>query len=192
MYPYALSKYQGEQAAFHWHKVYGLPVNSICIFNAYGPRVKTNGAYGAVFGVFLKQYLENKPLTLVGDGSQKRDFIYVTDVARAFLKAAETTENGQRYNVGAGNPQTIKYLIELIGGDYINLPKRGGEPDITYANINKIKNKLNWEPEISFEEGVSKMLANINDWKDAPLWDIKKIEKATKIWFKYMDVGNKK
>tara|TARA_B110000971_G_C20007172_1_gene499724 strand:- start:809 stop:1810 length:1002 start_codon:yes stop_codon:yes gene_type:complete len=192
MYPYALSKYQGEQAAFHWYRVYGLPVNSICIFNAYGPRVKTNGAYGAVFGVFLKQFLEHKPLTLVGDGTQKRDFIYVTDVARAFLEAAKTPENGQRYNVGAGNPQTIKYLIELIGGEYINLPKRGGEPEITYANINKIKNKLNWEPVVSFEEGVSKMLSNIKDWKDAPLWDVKKIEEATKVWFQYMDVGNKK
>ena len=114
MHPYALSKYQGEQAAFHWHNVYGLNVNSICIFNAYGPRVKTNGAYGAVFGVFLKQFLENQPLTLVGDGSQKRDFIYVTDVVKAFFKAAETSKNGQRYNVGAGNPQPIKYLVKLI------------------------------------------------------------------------------
>ena len=89
-YPYALSKYQGEQAAFHWHQVYGLPVNSICIFNAYGPRVRTTGVYGAVFGVFLRQKLAGKPFTVVGDGTQKRDFIYVTDVAAAFLAAAET------------------------------------------------------------------------------------------------------
>ena len=191
MYPYALSKYQGEQTAFHWHKVYNLSVNSVCIFNAYGPRVKTNGAYGAVFGVFLKQFLEKQPFTLVGDGTQKRDFIYVTDVAKAFLKAAQTNQVGQRYNLGAGKPQSIKYLIELIGGDYINLPKRGGEPEITFANINKIKNNLNWYPEISFEEGVSKMLSNIEDWKDAPLWNVEKIEEATKIWFKYMKVEDK-
>ena len=73
-YPYALSKYQGEQAAFHWHRVYGLPVNSVCIFNAYGPRVRTTGVYGAVFGVFFRQKLAGKPYTVVGDGTQRRDF----------------------------------------------------------------------------------------------------------------------
>src|SRR6202158_3157612 len=82
-YPYALSKYQGEQAVFHWHKVYGLPVNSICIFNAYGTRVRTTGVYGAVFGVFLKQKLAGKPFTVVGDGSQSRDFIYVSALGAA-------------------------------------------------------------------------------------------------------------
>ena len=83
-YPYALSKYQGEQAVFHWQQVYRLPVNSIRIFNAYGTRVRTTGAYGAVFGVFFKQKLAGKPFTVVGDGTQTRDFIYVTDVAEAF------------------------------------------------------------------------------------------------------------
>ena len=89
-YPYALSKYQGEQAVLHWGKVYKLPVNVIRIFNAYGPRSKTTGAYGAVFGVFLAQKLANKPFTVVGDGKQTRDFIYVADLARAFLAAART------------------------------------------------------------------------------------------------------
>ena len=78
----------GELAALHWSKVYRLPVISIRIFNAYGPRVRTSGAYGAVFGVFFKQKLNNKPLTIVGNGNQSRDFIYVADVADAFLKAA--------------------------------------------------------------------------------------------------------
>ena len=99
MYPYALSKYLGEQTCFHWNKVYKLPVNSICIFNAYGPRVRTTGVYGAVFGVFLKQKLENKPLTVVGDGEQSRDFIFVTDVAEAFLAAAQTEITGERFNL---------------------------------------------------------------------------------------------
>src|SRR5262249_24063021 len=80
LYPYALSKYQGEQAALHWHRVYRLPTNSIRIFNAYGTRSRTSGAYGAVFGVFLKQKLEGKPFTVVGDGDQTRDFLYVSDV----------------------------------------------------------------------------------------------------------------
>ena len=88
LYPYALSKYMGEKLAFHWHKLYKIPVNSIRIFNAYGPRVRTTGVYGAVFGVFFKQKLAKKPFTVVGDGNQKRDFVYVTDVANAFFMAA--------------------------------------------------------------------------------------------------------
>ena len=186
LYPYAISKYQGEELVFHWNKVYKLPTNSICIFNAYGPRVRTSGAYGAVFGVFFKQKLSNKPFTIVGDGLQSRDFVYVTDVANAFLKAALTNDIGERYNLGSGNPQKIKYLAELIDGEITYLPKRPGEPDTTHANIKKITERLNWVPKINFETGVKKMLENINYWQGAPLWDVKKINEATKTWFKYM------
>ena len=90
-----LSKYHGEAAVLHWHRVYRLPVNSIRIFNAYGPRVRTTGAYGAVFGVFFKQKLAGKPFTVIGDGTQRRDFLFVTDVAAAFLRAAETDKTGR-------------------------------------------------------------------------------------------------
>ena len=185
-YPYALSKYQGEQAAFHWHKVYELPVNSVCIFNAYGPRVRTTGAYGAVFGVFLRQKLAQKPFTVVGDGTQSRDFIYVTDLAKAFLAAAETDVVGERFNVGAGNPQTINRLVELLGGRPTYIPKRPGEPDCTFADISNITSKLDWKPEMSFEEGVEEMMNHIDHWKDAPLWEPDSIADATKTWFKYM------
>ncbi len=186
MYPYALSKYQGEQAVFHWNKVYGLKANSIRIFNAYGTRVRTTGVYGAVFGVFFKQKLSNKPYTLVGDGTQTRDFIYVTDVAKAFLAAAETEKSGEVFNVGAGNPQSINRLVELLGGDVVHLPKRPGEPDCTWADITKITSLLDWKPTIEFKEGVAKMVAEIDNWKDAPLWDPETIEKATKTWFQFM------
>ncbi len=185
-YPYALSKYQGEQAALHWHKVYGLPVNAIRIFNAYGTRVRTTGAYGAVFGVFFKQKLAGKPFTVVGDGTQGRDFLYVTDVARAFLAAAETEHTGEIYNLGAGNPQTVNRLVELLGGEVVYIPKRPGEPDCTWADIGKITKDLGWAPVVSFEEGVGRMTAEIENWRDAPLWDPTSIEQATKTWFKYM------
>jgi UDP-glucose 4-epimerase len=185
-YPYALSKYQGEQAVFHWHQVYGLPVNSVCIFNAYGPRVRTTGVYGAVFGVFFKQKLEGKPFTVVGDGAQTRDFIFVTDVARAFLAAAETDVSGERFNVGAGKPQSINRLVEILGGDVVHLPKRPGEPDCTFADITKITTKLSWKPQVSFEEGVKRMLVDIENWRDAPLWEPNSIAQATKTWFQYM------
>ena len=182
-YPYALSKYQGEMAMLHWRKVYRLPVNSIRIFNAYGPRVRTTGAYGAVFGVFFKQKLAGKPLTVVGDGSQSRDFVYVTDVARAFLAAAETEHDGEIYNLGAGNPQPVNRLVELLGGERVHIPKRPGEPDCTWADIGKITRELGWKPTVSFDEGVRRMTARIEDWQDAPLWEPESIARATAGWF---------
>jgi UDP-glucose 4-epimerase len=188
-YPYALSKYQGEQAAFHWHHVYRLPVNSIRIFNAYGTRSRTSGAYGAVFGVFLRQKLAGKPFTVVGDGTQKRDFLYVTDIARAFLSAAETQHSGRFWNLGAGNPQSINRLVELLGGEKIHIPKRPGEPDCTWADIAKITAELDWKARVSFEEGVAKIVADIDYWKNAPLWDPESIASATKTWFEYLGVG---
>lgn len=185
-YPYALSKYMGECACFHWHKVYGLPVNSIRIFNAYGTRSRTSGAYGSVIGVFLKQKLEEKPFTLVGDGTQTRDFVYASDVAKAFLLAAETPLKGEVFNLGSGNPQSINRLIELLKGKVIPIPKRPGEPDCTWANITKIQQTLKWTPSISFEEGIGKILANIEYWREAPLWDPESIKQSTKIWFDYL------
>jgi len=186
MYPYALSKRMGEEAVFHWHDVYDVPVNSIRIFNAYGPRSRTTGAYGAVFGVFLAQKLNGKPLTVVGDGTQSRDFIYVKDVARAFLAAAETGITGEVFNVGAGNPQSVNRLVELLGGEVTYVPKRPGEPDTTYADITKITSELGWKPEVSFAQGVGEMLKVIDNWRDAPVWDKASIDTATKTWFAYL------
>lgn len=185
-YPYALSKYMGEQAAFHWSKVYGLPVNSIRIFNAYGTRSRTSGAYGAVFGVFLRQKLAGKPFTVVGDGTQKRDFLYVTDVARAFLAAAEMDKTGEIWNLGAGNPQSVNRLVELLGGTVVYIPKRPGEPDCTWADTGKIRKDLGWAPIVSFEEGVARIVTEIDYWREAPLWDPQSISEATKTWFQYL------
>ncbi len=185
-YPYALSKYLGELTAFHWHKVYRLPVNSIRIFNAYGVRSRTSGAYGAVFGVFLRQKLAGKPFTVVGDGTQTRDFLYVTDVATAFLSAAETDRTGEVWNLGAGNPQAVNRLVELLGGGVIHLPKRPGEPGCTWADIGKITRDLGWAPRVSFEEGVRCILADIEYWRDAPLWNPQSIAEATETWFQFL------
>jgi UDP-glucose 4-epimerase len=189
-YPYALSKYLGEMAVFHWHKVYRLPANSIRIFNAYGTRSRTSGAYGAVFGVFLRQKLAGKPFTVVGDGTQKRDFLYVTDVAAGFLAAAETDKVGEIWNLGAGNPQSVNRLVELLGGEVVRLPKRPGEPDCTWADISRAKKELGWSPKLSFEDGVAKVVENIDYWREAPLWDAASIDKATKSWFKYLGSSN--
>ena len=159
----------------------------MCIFNAYGPRVRTTGAYGAVFGVFLKQKLAGKPFTVVGDGSQLRDFVYVTDVAKAFLLAATSNVSGERFNLGGGNPQSINSLVKILGGPIVYLPKRPGEPDATHADISKISSLLGWQPEVTFSQGVGLMIKNISDWENAPLWEPESIAKATQTWFKFMD-----
>ncbi len=185
-YPYAFSKWVGEEAVFHWGTVYGLPVASIRMFNVYGPRVRTTGVYGAVFGVFLAQKLHGKPLTVVGDGTQTRDFVYVTDVCKAFLLAAESNVTGEVFNLGAGNPQPINKLAQLIGGEITYLPKRPGEPDCTWADISKIQRTLGWSPTVTFEEGVATMLGHIEHWADAPVWDPASIAEATKTWFKFL------
>ena len=185
-YPYALSKFLGEQTALHWHQVYGLPVNSIRIFNAYGTRSRTSGAYGAVFGVFLRQKLAGEALTVVGDGTQRRDFLYVSDVARAFFAAARTAKVGEIYNLGAGNPQSVNRLVELLDSPRVTLPKRPGEPDCTWADISKITRELDWRPTVSFEEGVAKVLDAIDYWREAPLWTSETIARATETWFKHL------
>jgi UDP-glucose 4-epimerase len=187
-YPYALSKYMGEEAVLHWGRVYRLPVNSIRIFNAYGTRSKTSGAYGAVFGVFLAQKIAGKPFTLVGDGTQRRDFLFVTDVAAAFFLAATTDRVNEVYNLGAGNPQTVNRLIELLGGgEVVRVPKRPGEPDCTWADITKIQRNLGWKQRVSFEEGVGQMLENLDYWREAPVWDPVSIAGATKNWFAFLE-----
>ena len=185
-YPYALSKYLGELAVLHWERVYGLPVNCIRIFNAYGTRVRTTGAYGAVFGVFFKQKLEGRPFTVVGDGTQRRDFVYASDVAEAFVRAAETRKTGQVWNLGGGRPQSVNRLVELLGGPVVYIPKRPGEPDVTRADITKITSDLDWRPQVTFEEGVARMMADIEHWRDAPLWEPESIARATKTWFEFL------
>ena len=185
-YPYALTKYLGEQIFMHWSSVYKLNVLSLRLFNVYGPRARTSGTYGAVFGVFLAQKLAGKPFTVVGDGTQTRDFTFVSDVCRAFLIAAQSQLSGEILNVGSGNTYEVNKLVSLLEGPVINIPKRPAEPDQTFADITKISELLGWKPEVSLEKGVAIMLEHLQDWKDAPLWDINKIEGATKSWFKYL------
>jgi UDP-glucose 4-epimerase len=185
-YPYALTKYMGEELLMHWSKTYNIPAISLRLFNVYGPRSRTTGTYGAVFGVFLSQKIHGKPFTVVGDGTQTRDFTYVTDVADAFLKAAEVSETGVVLNVGSDNHYSVNYLVELLGGEVVNIPKRPGEPECTYADTTRIHKVLNWEAKVSFKDGVGEMLSHLNDWKDAPVWNPNTIKQATKSWFKYL------
>lgn len=182
-YPYALTKYLGEQLALHWGQVYKLPVISLRLFNVYGPRARTTGAYGAVFGVFLAQKLAGKPMTVVGDGAQTRDFTFVTDVADAFVRAAESSISGEIFNVGSGRTYSINRLVELLGGEVTHIPKRPGEPDCTHADVRKIAARLHWHARVPLEVGVRRMLQHINDWRQAPVWTPETIATATQEWF---------
>lgn len=182
-YPYAHTKTVGEQYVMHWGHVYNMPVLSMRFFNVYGVRHRTSGTYGAVFGVFLAQLLNNKPLTIVGDGTQTRDFTYVTDIVDACYIASQSSLVNEIFNVGSDNTYSINYLVDLLGGERLYIPKRPGEPDSTYADISKIKKVLGWTPKVSFETGVKIMLDNIEQWREAPVWDENSIKDATKDWF---------
>jgi UDP-glucose 4-epimerase len=185
-YPYALTKNLGEQILMHYAKIYSFKVASIRLFNVYGTRSRTSGTYGAMFGVFLAQKLKNKPLTVVGDGKQKRDFTYISDVIQALYKVIKIKKNFQIFNLGTGNPIAVNDIVKLLGCRSVNIPKRPGEPDLTSANITKIKKELNWKPKISIKQGIKNLLNEINYWNDAPVWTPKKIKVATKDWFKYL------
>ena len=185
-FPYAVTKYLAEQLIIYWSKIYKINYISLRLFNVYGPRSRTSGTYGAMFGVFLAQKLANKPFTMVGDGSQSRDFTYVSDVVEAFEIAALSKVNNKIYNVGSNKTVKIKSIIKYLGGDYVRIPKRPGEPDITFADIKKIKRELKWKPKIHIQRGIKILLKNINYWNKAPVWTPYRIKKATKNWFKYL------
>ncbi|TRZ83892.1 MAG: SDR family oxidoreductase [Actinobacteria bacterium] len=190
-YPYALTKRLGEELVMHWAQLYNLPAIALRLFNVYGPRSRTSGTYGAVLGVFLAQKLANKPFTVVGDGTQTRDFTYVTDVANAFLTAAQSSVREEIFNVGSGETVSVNRLVELLGGEVTYIPKRPGEPDCTYADITKIRRELKWQPKVDIKQGVDNVLANIDYWKSAPVWTPATIATATQDWFKYLGSNDK-
>ena len=185
-YPYAFSKNIGEQLIQHWSKVYNINYISLRLFNVYGTRSRTHGAYGAALGIFLRQKISEKAYTVVGDGNQKRDFVYVSDVCNAFFQSIISKKKNLILNIGYGKPHSVNYLTKLLGGPKIFIPKRPSEPDITHADIKRAIKFIKWRPKITLEEGIDIVVKNINYWKKAPLWTPKKISKATKNWFKYL------
>jgi UDP-glucose 4-epimerase len=105
----------------------------------------------------------------------------------ALIAAAESSLSNKIYNVGSDTTISINKIVEILGGDKINIPKRPGEPDCTYADISSIKRDLGWKPSVSIEDGVREILKDIDYWKDATVWDSESIADATSDWFKYLD-----
>ena len=186
-YPYALTKWLAEEMIIHWSNIYNFEYISLRLFNVYGPRSRTSGTYGAVFGVFMAQKINKLPFTIVGDGSQTRDFTFVSDVVNAMIAALKTNYKNKIYNVGSGKSISINKIVKILGGNKIYIPKRPGEPNCTFADIKKIKKELNWQPKININKGINIMLNNIVYWKNAPKWTPEKIKISTKNWFKFLN-----
>lgn len=180
IFPYALTKYLGENLVIHWGKIYSMPNISLRFFNAYGPRANTKGSYGSVFSIFLAQRLAKKPLTIVGDGKQTRDFIHVFDLVNAIIQAAKKGKNCEIYNIGSGREVSINLIAKIIGGRKINVSKRPGETKRSLADISKFRSITKWKPKISIQKGVKMMLNIINQWSKAKVWTSKNLNSQTK------------
>ena len=157
-HPYALTKYMGEELV-KYASIYNMPNISFRFFNVYGPRLNTSGQYSAVMGNFLEQKKRNKPLTVVGDGKQTRDFIHVYDLINAFSKVMKNRIENEIFNLGSGKKISINVVARIFGGKKKYISKRQGEPKNSLADISKIKKKINWSPKISIEEGIKNLLS---------------------------------
>jgi len=158
--PYALQKYTGELYCKIFQEIYGLKTVSLRYFNVYGPRLAMEGSYVSAISVFLKQRKRGELLTITGDGSQSRDFSFVSDVVRANILAMESEKvgRGEVINIGAGRSFSINDLARLIGGQTITLPSRPGEVKDTLADISKAKKLLGWQPQYNLETGLKEMM----------------------------------
>ena len=156
--PYAKTKWKAERLVINESKLKNFSSISLRFFNVYGPRSLATNSYSSVISIFLKQKLKNKPLTIYGDGSQTRDFIYVSDVVNVMLKAAKSKIYKQIFNVASQKSLTINKIAKIFGGKIEYLPPRKGEPKYSEANIKKIKTLLKWKPKVSINKGINYLL----------------------------------
>ena len=155
--PYSVTKVSGEGLCNMYNKLYGLKTLIFRYFNVYGERQPVKGQYAPVVGIFLRQFDAREPLTIVGDGLQRRDFTYVQDVVEANILASETDSDdifGQTINIGVGRNHSILDIAKMIGYNFKHLPERLGEARITLANIGKARELLGWKPETQIEDWI--------------------------------------
>ena len=160
--PYSVSKIAGEKLCKMYTDLYGLNTIIFRYFNVFGERAPRKGQYAPVTGIFLRQKAAGEPLTIVGDGEQRRDYIYVKDVANANVMAAISNPDddayGQVYNVGSGKNYSVNEIASFISDDTINIPPRVGEARNSLANIEKIRKTFAWKPEVDVQEWIKGQL----------------------------------
>jgi len=153
--PYGLHKRIGEQYMMLYVDLFGLETVSLRYFNVFGPRKTVNGGYPMVIPIFLQQKKENKKLTVVGDGEQTRDYVYVSDVVEANIIAWQSdVSHGETINIGFGQQTSVNKIAELIGRDVEYIPERKGEMRFVEADNTKAKKLLGWEPTVTIEDGL--------------------------------------
>ena len=160
--PYAQTKLKAEQIIMKKAFKEKFPAISLRLFNVYGPRSTAKNSYSSVISVFYKKKLKNKPFTVVGDGLQTRDFIHVSDVVSAMIKAAQSKVHNQVFNVGTQKAVNINIIAKLFRGKKKYISERKGEIEHSLANINKIKKALKWKPKISINKGINLLLKSKN------------------------------
>ena len=155
--PYGLQKLIGEQYCKVFSICYGLETVCLRYFNVFGERQSLEGAYCLVMGIFANQRLKGEPMTIVGDGEQRRDFTYVGDVVKANISASKSDKvgDGEVINIGNGDNRSVNELAELIGGPRLNIEARL-EPEQTLADNSKAKELLDWSPSVTLEEWLPK------------------------------------
>ena len=158
--PYAVTKFIGEEIIMKYAEMFKMPNISFRFFNVYGERLNVSGQYGAVISNFLSQTKNKKPLTIVGNGKQTRDFIHVDDLANALIKVLKSKHTNKIYNLGSGRKTSINYIASIFNGKKKFIANRPGEPKDSLANISKLKKDLKWRPKISIETGITKLLRN--------------------------------
>jgi len=157
--PYSFTKWQGEEICKMYSEVYGLSTAIARFFNVYGPRHPKSGPYGTVVGVFERQYQNKNPLTITGNGEQRRDFTHVLDIVSGLYAMSLEEHSGDVYNLGTGTNYSINELAALFNTEVTYVPKRRGEAWITLADITKARNELKWEPTLKLENYVARWLA---------------------------------
>jgi len=160
--PYSVSKVSGEKLCKMYTNLYGLPTIIFRYFNVYGERQPIRGQYAPVIGIFLRQNSSGEPLTIVGDGNQSRDFVYVGDVCKANILSAisevDSDAFGQVYNVGTGMSYSINQISRLISNNTVNISPRQGEVLLSLANNNKLCQTFGWKPDMNLEQWVKNQL----------------------------------
>lgn len=160
--PYSVSKVNGEKLCKMYTNLYGLPTICFRYFNVYGERQPLRGQYAPVVGIFLRQRAAGEPLTIVGDGNQRRDFTHVKDVVNANIMATISNPDpeafGQVYNVGTGNNYSINQIARMFDHETVNIAPRPGEARVSLANNQKLRKTFGWEPTVKLEEWIASQL----------------------------------